>query len=145
MRRIADRSRHGARANDAAVFSTGQSSIGSAQNAAPEQHESLGNVATGCHFVPRKKHVAEIRKPNSPLHLRKEFPPRQGPGQHAQKTHTVYSRMYSIQESLNSVAPPNSIAAALSIERSTGWPSANLVRPSDCRARQEPRRQSRSA
>ena len=58
------------RADDAPVFSTGQSSMGSAQNPPPEQQESLGNVATVSHCVPRKKRVAVIRKPNSPLHLR---------------------------------------------------------------------------
>ena len=83
-RSIAARAGH----NDAPVFRTGQSSIGWAQNPAPEQHESLGNVATLCHFVPRKKHVAEIRKPNSPLHLRKESSPPQGPGTTRAKKHT---------------------------------------------------------
>ena len=40
---------------------------------------------------------------------------RRGPGQHAQKTHAVYSRMYSRQESPKSRAPINTIAAELSI------------------------------
>ena len=50
-----------------------------------EQHESLRNVATGCHFVPRKKHVAETQKPDSPCTCARNFRLRRGPGQHAKK------------------------------------------------------------
>ena len=110
------------RAIDAPVVND-ESSIDWAQNPAPEQHESPGNVATQCHFVPRIKHVAEARKPNSPLHLRKKTAPDQGPGQHAQKKHPVYSRMYSVRKRPTSGGPPESIAT-LSIARSAGWPSA---------------------
>ena len=77
---ITDRSRHWYVPTTHPLSTTGQCSISWAQNPALEQHQSLGNVATECHFVPRKKHVAEICKPNSLLHLRKGFSPAQGPG-----------------------------------------------------------------
>ena len=62
--------------------------------------------------------------PNRPFTCAKDFRLRRGPGQHAQKTHAVYTGMYSRQESSKSRAPPKPHAAALSIERSDGWPGA---------------------
>ena len=126
------------RAIDAPVVND-ESSIDWAQNPAPEQHESPGNVATQCHFVPRIKHVAEARKPNSPLHLRKKTAPDQGPGQHApKKAPRVQSNVQCAKEAdLRRAARVYRHAVDSAVGRLAQ--RADLVHPSDCRACQERR------
>ena len=105
--------------------------------------EMLPLCATLSH---EKSMSPKSESPTRPGTCATDFRLRGGPGQHAQKTHAVYSGMYSRQESPNSGALPKPIAAALSIERSAKWPGALPGPPKRLpRSPGTPRRSARSA
>ena len=93
--------------------------------------KTLEMLPPGATLSHEKGMSPKSENPTGPCTCARNSRLRMGPGQHAQKTHAVYSGMYSRQESPNSGAPRKPIAAALSIRQTAGWPSANQVRRSD--------------